>query len=319
MGPGLAVELASTLPPPHEAGCGPIGHTPNARELSGFQSCNSHGTKCLLGVMGRRVDHVAGAAPSSCPECCEFLDGDANEDGFLGEVRQGGCSTSASGRSKLAEIVLDEVEIGRSRTDGVSSVSSFSVCLVLFSLVLFLFLSFLFLTLLLLLINHLTLHFPCVLFLFLFLSPKTFALNPKPQTPKPSAGGSVDEKNLVFVGNATHSKFLKRRSKGATWGGGREGSPARVCPGWGLQVVGPWGAKTLALGGLQGSHNMTSSEAHTRTLGGAWPPPVATTPWRGQHEQSFEAGEGKNAGEDGRTASCHQPCFTSQPSDNCPE
>ena len=88
------------------------------------------------------------------------------------------------------EIELAEVEISRSRTDGVCSVSSFSAfsCFLLFLFLFLLFLFFfffffLFFFLLLLILSRLTLHFLFVL--FLFLSPKTFTLNPKPQTPNP--------------------------------------------------------------------------------------------------------------------------------------
>ena len=65
---------------------------------------------------------------------------------------------------QLAEIELAEVEIGRSRTDGVCSVSSFSLSFFSFALSFYFSLFFLVLT-------HLSLHFFFVL--FLFSSPKT--------------------------------------------------------------------------------------------------------------------------------------------------
>ena len=74
-------------------------------------------------------------------------------------------------KSKLAEVEIGRTRnwpksklIGRSRTDGVCSVSSFSLSFFLF-FHLFLFL-FLFLLLLLILLTHLTLHLVFVLFLF---------------------------------------------------------------------------------------------------------------------------------------------------------
>ena len=102
--------------------------------------------------------------------------------------------------------------IGRSRTGGVCSVSFFSGFLVFFSFYFSFFFPFLFLFLVLLLLHsHLTLHFLFVL--FLFLSPKTFDLNPKPQTldpkfpldpPPPQDPPPLDPQNFSFFSLSRH-------------------------------------------------------------------------------------------------------------------
>ena len=81
---------------------------------------------------------------------------------------------------------LAEVEIGRSRTGGFCSVSSFFLSFFSFCFCLF-FYFFLFLVRLL---SHLTLHFLFILFLFLCqnMNPEPRTLNPKPSAGQPSAG-----------------------------------------------------------------------------------------------------------------------------------
>ena len=116
---------------------------------------------------------------------------------------------------QLAEIELAEVEICRSRSwpksklaevERVCSVSSFFLFFLVFSSLSFSLSSF-FLFLFFVSFSSFSSYSSFVFVLFLFLSPKTFALNPKTPNPKPSAGtpSAGPPKFSLFFSLSRHS------------------------------------------------------------------------------------------------------------------